>query len=206
MKAFRFVPAFCAATFAIAILLPGHASGEAAKETKAPEAAKGAGEPQKAFSAFGVPLTPEQATKFKTFTSEAMPKKRAIAEDKTLSEAEKRTRIQAIYKEIREKLRAILTPEQIALLDSPATAYPQKREGAGPAKAFGVTLTPEQAEKFKAINAEAMPKKKAIRENAALSEAEKRTQMLAVYKEIREKLKAILTPDQLKQMEAAPVK
>ena len=70
-------------------------------------------------------------------------------------------------------------------------------------RAFGVTLTPEQAEQFKAINDAAAPAKKAVRENTALSEAEKRAQMKAVYDGIKEKLKAILTPEQLKEMEAA---
>ena len=71
------------------------------------------------------------------------------------------------------------------------------------AKVFGVTLTPAQEEQFKAFNAAAEPAKKAIRENPALSEAEKRTQMMAIYAGIKEKLKAILTPDQLKVMETA---
>ena len=71
------------------------------------------------------------------------------------------------------------------------------------AKVFGVTLTPAQEEQFKAINAAAEPAKKAIRENTALSEGEKHAQMKAIYDGIREKLKAILTPDQLKEMESS---
>ena len=73
-------------------------------------------------------------------------------------------------------------------------------------KAFGVTLTPAQQEQFKAMNVAAEPSKKAIRENTTLSEDEKRTQMKAVYDGIKEKLKAILTPEQLKEIEAAQKK
>jgi hypothetical protein len=181
---------------------------EQLKEMEAGTPAKSAETAPKPFAVFGVTLTPEQAVKFKAINAEAQPKKKALADDKALSAAEKRAQMQAIYKEIKEKLRAILTPEQIKQMDAPATAYPMKREGSasGPAKAFGVTLTPEQAEKFKAINDEALPKKKAIRENSLLSDTDKRAQMLAIYKDIREKLKAILTPEQIKQMDAAPGK
>ena len=73
------------------------------------------------------------------------------------------------------------------------------------AKAFGATLTPEQQEKFKEMNVAAEPAKKAIRENTKLSDEEKHVQLKAVYDGIRKKLTAILTPEQVKEMESAPV-
>ena len=73
-------------------------------------------------------------------------------------------------------------------------------------KPFGVTLTRAQQEQFKAIHAAAEPAKKAVRENAALSQSEKQAQMKAIYDGIKEKLKAILTPEQVQEMHAAQKK
>ncbi|MEI6810202.1 MAG: hypothetical protein WCN95_15900, partial [bacterium] len=177
MKIMHFVPAFC-----VALIL---SAGSLSAQSKA----------------FGVTLTPAQQEQFKAMNVAAEPSKKAIRENTTLSEDEKRTQMKAVYDGIKEKLKAILTPEQLKeMAVAPvrgASSRPQSR-------AFGVTLTPAQQEQFTAMNVAAEPSKKAIRENTTLSEDEKRTQMKAVYDGIKEKLKTILTPEQLKEMEAAP--
>ena len=153
---------------------------------------------------FGVTLTPAQEVQFKAFNEAAAPAKKAIRDNPALSDAEKHAQMKAVYDEIREKLKAILTPEQLKEMDAATlTASSRTSSKFAPSKVFGVTLTPAQQEQFKVINDAASPAKKAIRDNAALTEDEKRAQMKVVYDGIREKLKAILTPEQLKEMEAA---
>jgi|APCry1669188910_1035180.scaffolds.fasta_scaffold17882_1 Spy/CpxP family protein refolding chaperone len=156
---------------------------------------------------FGVTLTPAQEVQFKAFNDAAAPAKKAIRDNPALSDAEKHAQMKAVYDGIREKLKAILTPEQLKEMETAAlTTSTGTSSKFAPSKVFGVTLTPVQQEQFKVINDAAAPAKKAIRDNAALSEDEKRAQMKVVYDGIREKLKAILTPEQLKDMETAQKK
>ena len=178
MKKVYFVAAFC-----IALIV---SAGSVSAQSKA----------------FGVTLTLAQQEQFKVVNAEAEPSKKAIRDDATLSADEKRVLMKAVYEGIKEKLRAILTPEQLKEMETAASAV--KETSSRPqSKAFGVTLTPAQQEKFKAMNIASEPAKKAIRESATLSEDERRAQMRAVYAGIKEKLKAILTPEQLKEMETA---
>jgi len=156
---------------------------------------------------FGVTLTPAQQEQFKAFNAAAEPAKRAVRENTALTPAEKQAQMKTIYDGIKEKLKTILTPDQLKEMEA-ATAAPWAGTLRNPThnKVFGVTLTPVQQEQFKAFNAAAEPAKKAVRENAALSPSEKQAQMKAIYDGIKEKLKAILTPDQLKEMDSAPGK
>ena len=146
--------------------------------------------------AFGVKLTAAQAEQFKAFNVAAELAKKVIRENAKLSEAEKNTQMKAVYDNIKLQLRAILTPEQLAIMDKPPTPEP--------VVAFGVKLTAAQAEQFKAFNVAAELAKKVIRENAKLSEAEKRTQMTAISDNIKVQLRAILTPEQLAIMDKLP--
>lgn len=189
MNSMRFISIFCIVV-AWAVILP---SGALWAQDKV----------------FGVPLTPPQQEQFRAITVAAEPERKAIRENATLSEEEKRVQMKAVYDGIREKLKAILTPaqrkEMEAALSAPAQGAP-KRFAVASSNIFGVTLTPPQMEQFKALNVAAEPAKKAIRENTALSAEEKQSQMKAVYDGIKEKMKAVLTPAQLKEMEASQKK
>jgi archaellum component FlaG (FlaF/FlaG flagellin family) len=158
---------------------------------------------------FGVTLTPAQADQFKTIYTAEQPAMKAIRDNAALSAADKKSQLQAIYEKIKEQLKAILTPDQIAQMEKPATTTSTTT----PVKVFGVTLTPAQAVQFKAFCDAEQPAEQAIRDNAALSADQKHTQMQAIYDKIKQQLKAILTPDQIAQMEkpatttsTAPVK
>jgi len=155
-----------------------------------------------AVTIFGVTLTPAQAEKFKAIYATEQPKMNAIRTNAALTDADKKTQMAAIYADMKEQLIAILTPEQVAEMEK-ASTKPTKQE---PAKIFGVTLTPAQAEKFNAIRATEQPKMNAIRENAALTEADKKTQMAAIYADMKQQLIAILTPAQVAEMDKASTK
>ncbi|MEI7947676.1 MAG: hypothetical protein WCJ02_13330 [bacterium] len=189
IKSMRFISIFCIAV-AWAVIMP---SGALWAQDKV----------------FGVTLTPPQREQFTAITDAAEPARKAIRENASLSEEEKRVQMKALYDGIREKLKAILTPAQRKEMEAAFSASAQganKRFAVASSKIFGVTLTPSQMEQFKAFNAAAEPAKKAIRENSALSAEEKQAQMKTVYDGIREKVKSILTPAQLKEMEGAQKK
>ena len=189
IKSMRFISIFCIAV-AFAVMLPNSSLWAQDK-------------------VFGVTLTPPQREQFTAITDAAEPARKAIRENAKLSEEEKRVQMKAVYDGIREKLKAILTPAQRKEMEAAFSAPSQgahKRFAVASSNIFGVTLTPQQMEQFKALNVASEPAKKAIRENTALSGEEKQVQMKAVYDGIREKLKAVLTPAQLKEMEAAQKK
>lgn len=66
----------------------------------------------------------------------------------------------------------------------------------------GMNLTPAQKTKMQALMTNARAKSLAIRDNATLTPAQKRTQMQAISKEYMAKINAILTPAQLAKMKA----
>jgi hypothetical protein len=71
-------------------------------------------------------------------------------------------------------------------------------------KVYGVTLTPEQEAQLKVFNSEAEPAIKAIKADASLSREEKEEQVKAIRDGIKENLRVILSPEQAKDMSAAP--
>ncbi|MFT3949972.1 MAG: hypothetical protein QM763_23605 [Agriterribacter sp.] len=62
-------------------------------------------------------------------------------------------------------------------------------------------LSDEQSAKMKALQEDARAKMKSIRENQSLSEDEKKQQVMAAFKNQREGMNKILTPEQQKKME-----
>jgi Spy/CpxP family protein refolding chaperone len=58
-------------------------------------------------------LTPEQKEKIKPILQEMRQSARAIAQDKSLSREEKKTKLKALREEFAPKLKEILTPEQL---------------------------------------------------------------------------------------------
>ena len=71
-----------------------------------------------------------------------------------------------------------------------------------PNKVYGVTLTPEQTEQFKTFNTEAESAIKVIKEDTSLSRDQKEEQIKTIRDGIKAKLRAILTPEQVKNMDA----
>ena len=63
-------------------------------------------------------------------------------------------------------------------------------------------LTEEQQGKIKEIFAKNMPKAKEVREDAALSQEDKRAKMMELRKAEAEEIRAVLTPEQQEKMKA----
>ncbi len=63
-------------------------------------------------------------------------------------------------------------------------------------------LTEEQQGKIKEIFAKNAPKAKALREDAALSQEDKRAKMMELRKAEAEEIRAVLTPEQQEKMKA----
>lgn len=144
--------------------------------------------------ACGITLTPEQVEQFKAFNAEAEAAIEAIKKDVSLSNNEKVEQIRVIRNGIKEKLRAILSTEQVEEFKPHPKGFL--------VKTLGVLPTPEQEIQFWTILAEAEPAMKTIRENSKLSKAEKEEQMQAIYDDINRKLTDLVNLQAEKRKEA----
>ena len=76
--------------------------------------------------------------------------------------------------------------------------------GGGPMRMMkDLNLTDAQKAKVKAIMEVSQPKMKALRDNKALADKDRRTQMMKIRKDDMVKINAILTPDQRTKLAAA---
>ncbi|MCX8513070.1 MAG: hypothetical protein ORN83_15090, partial [Chthoniobacteraceae bacterium] len=133
------------------------------------------------------------------------PKMKDLRTDASLSDAQKREQLKALSDARREKIAAILTPEQRA-----KAAEEIKRRGGGPdgPQADGLRrlqamkeklgLSDAQVEKLKPILTEEGPKIKAIREDSSASPEAKQE----AVKQSMERIAAELTPEQLEKFKA----
>lgn len=133
------------------------------------------------------------------------PKMKGLREDASLSDTQKREQLKGLSDARREKIAAILTPEQRA-----KAAEEIKRRGGGPdsPQAEGLRrlqamkeklgLSDAQVEKLKPILTEEGPKMKALREDSSTSPEEKRE----AAKHSMERIAAELTPEQLEKFKA----
>ncbi len=108
-----------------------------------------------------------------------------------------RQQARAIGKETRERMQKVLTPEQQQALKDMHKQRPQ--------------LTAEQQSKLQAIRTDARSKAKAIRDNTALTDQQKREQFQALHQATRTQIRQVLpscadrlklTPAQRDQMKA----
>lgn len=150
-------------------------------------------------------LSQEQFSEIKPLLEDEAAKLKTLKNDASLSEAEKRSKAREVSSEIREKIGALLTPEQkekaADLMRSRAGSPAgdgQRNEAAQRLMAMKekLALTDEQMEKLKPILAEEAPKMKALREDKNSTEQDKRK----VFRESMEKIAAELTPEQREKM------
>jgi len=111
-----------------------------------------------------------------------------------------------------EKVQGVLTADQKAKLEKMRA----ERKGKGAQGHFNgkkhqkgmakpdLNLTEDQSAKVKAIRGRTQEKVKGIRENNALSQDEKKQQTIAAFRQQSEEMKSVLTPEQVKKMEAMP--
>ena len=133
------------------------------------------------------------------------PKMKGLREDASLSDAQKREQLKSLSDVRREKIAAILTPEQRA-----KAAEEIKRRGGGPdgnqadglrrlqAMKEKLGLSDAQVEKLKPILTEEGPKIKAIREDSSASPEAKQE----AVKQSMQRIAAELTPEQLEKFKA----
>lgn len=144
-------------------------------------------------------LTDEQKAKAKAINEEYQAKMKALKSDDNITMGEYKKREAALKKERREKLEAILTPEQKEKVKEDKENTAENIDKMMDKMKTDLNLSESQATKIKAIHIAYAAKIKAIRDNDNLTPEEKKQQILEVSKARRAEVDTVLTKEQIKK-------
>lgn len=164
-------------------------------------------------------LTEDQKTKVSAMNLEMVEKNQAIKNDASLTAEQKKEAFKANRKAQKAKLKEVLTKEQLAILKAKKSEiHAEHKKGKYAGKegktvqeraqsrtdwmAKELSLTEEQKTKVAAINLAATEKNAAIKNDAALSQEQKKEAFKANHEETKAKLKDVLTEEQLATLKA----
>lgn len=145
-------------------------------------------------------LTEEQKAEAKKINEEYNAKVKALKSNDKITMGEYNKQMAALQKERREKLEAILTPEQKEKVESRKQDKEdkmQKREEMVLEKMKeNLNLSDDQVTKIKTINETYAKKAQAVRNDKNLSQEQKKQALLAIAKERKEAIGNTLTTEQ----------
>jgi len=148
-------------------------------------------------------LTEDQKAQFKT-QHESMRKQMEQLKSESLTSEQRRQRMETIRKENKAKVDGILTTDQKAQLQKQRAEAREKQKEMGKEREEKMKsqlgLTDDQSAKLQANRKEMGDKMKAIRENKSLSDEQKKEQFKELMKSQKDKMKSILTEEQLNKM------
>ena len=163
-------------------------------------------------------LTAEQKTQVAGLNMEAVEKNQGIRNNASLTAEQKKAAWQESRKAQKEKLKTILTAEQLAVLKAKkeemhakhkegmqkhAAKTPQERaQFRTDWMAKELSLTAEQKAKVTELNLVAVEKNDAIRKDASLTETQKKEAFKAAHLEQKTRLQETLTAEQLATLKA----
>lgn len=149
-------------------------------------------------------LTPEQKIQFKQQRESFHLQLEELKKNDGITVKESRERMESLRKENKEKTQHILTTDQKAKLEQMKVEGKAKHVEMAKSRAENMKirlgLSDEQSTKMQKNHTEMIEKIKALRENKSISDENKKEQMKELMKGQREKMKSILTEEQLKKM------
>ncbi|HRN56603.1 MAG TPA: hypothetical protein PLL71_09130 [Agriterribacter sp.] len=121
----------------------------------------------------------------------------------TITVKDYKAQMQALNQKRRSETDKVFTKEQREQLQQMRTGKKGKFTAGNRSQQMkaALGLTDDQSDRMKALSAYTQKKVKDIRENAALTEDQKKEQLTATFKQQREDMERILTPEQMKKME-----
>lgn len=166
-------------------------------------------------------LTEDQKAKIKPLLEENFKAKQAVTADKNLSRDQRRSKMKELRVKLHDQLKPLLTTEQNSKVASMWTANGHHWKGnkgcmkAGhhgkdfrmdPDKHIArmtacMGLSADQQAKIKPILEEAIKEKQAVRADNTLTRDQRRAKMQQLRVQMHEKVKPLLTPEQLKQFD-----
>ncbi len=149
-------------------------------------------------------LTEAQKEQLKTEKEAFHKKMEAHKKNENITVKEWKAKRETLVKEHKANVEKVFTPEQKAKLENLKKEGQVKHEGMMKERSEKMKahlgLTDDQSAKLEKSRKEMGDKMKAIRENKALTEEQKREQMRELGKKQKEYMKTILTEEQLKKM------
>lgn len=150
-------------------------------------------------------LTADQQQQLKASRDNYQKQWLELNKNENITVKESRDKKDALRKEQKEKMMAILTSEQKNKLEQLKKDHEAKREALA-AKRLDkmktkLNLSDDQLAKIKSGNETVHAKAKAIREDDQLSRTEKKEKLMALKAETQTNLKSILTPEQISKLE-----
>jgi len=149
-------------------------------------------------------LTEEQKAKFQSQRESFKKQMEELKKNDNITVKEWKAKMESLRKENKEKMEAILTSDQKAQLEKMKTEQKEKMKSIGRERGEKMKaelgLSADQSAKLDANRKEIGEKMKSIRENKSLTEEQKKEQVKELMKGNKEKMKSILTEEQLKKM------
>ena len=160
---------------------------------------------QKGMMAKQLNFTDAQKAQAKTNNLDSRKKMQELNKNESITVKEQRDRKAAILKERKTKMDGLLTADQKAKQTQLRAEHKAKKE-AGYAKRLdrmktNLNLTDEQVTKLKSQQAANHAKAEQINNNESLSREQKKTQMIALKTQAKDKHNKIFTAEQLKKKE-----
>ncbi|GEO11059.1 Spy/CpxP family protein refolding chaperone [Segetibacter aerophilus] len=152
-------------------------------------------------------LTDAQKAQMKTINENFRQQMQDLKKQGNIAVDQQKQRREAIAKDHREKIAAILTPEQKEQFSKYAKDFKEGRKEGGRENKFNditkdLNLTPDQSAKISSINSSFKTSLENIKQNASVSEDEKKEQMKKLMKQHRSDMEALLTNDQKEQLKS----
>ena len=149
-------------------------------------------------------LTGEQKTKMKLMNQDLRKQAEELRKQDNLTVKESREKMEALRKDHQAKFQSLLRPEQKVQMEKNNEArrargkeYGEKRQAKMKEE---LNLSDEQMTKITASRKATAEKMKAVHENTALSDEEKREQVKELIKQQKESTKSLLTEEQKQKM------
>lgn len=152
-------------------------------------------------------LTESQKAQLKASREQMRTQMEAIKNDSTLSQEQKKEKMQQLHQSQRTKMNSVLTAEQKSKLKAERT---EKKDWKGNHKGDkkqgmmkDLNLTEVQKTELKADREIMKQKREAIKNDVSLNDTQKKEKMRELFKSHKEKMNSILTAEQKAKLEAA---
>jgi len=149
-------------------------------------------------------LSEDQKAKMKTLNEDFSKQMAELKKNEDITVKEMKDSKEAIVKNHRSQVQNLLTSDQKAQIEKIKQERKTKRQEGSKARfekmKTNLGLTDAQQAQLEKNRKASMEKMKAIRENEALSNEQKKAQMMELRKEQKEQMKSILTEEQLKKL------
>jgi hypothetical protein len=149
-------------------------------------------------------LTDAQKAQMKTINEDFKSKMTDLKKNENITVKDMKSQRSALHKEHSEKVKSILTSEQLQQIEKMKTERKMNHKASGKNRMESMKtklgLTDAQTAQIEKNQKEMGEKMKALRENKTMDESAKKEQFKALHKEQQEKMKSILTEDQIKKL------